>query len=170
VRGLATLERAEAAGKERDPYALQTGIAACQAALRQLRRPIGYALSCHMVFRQQRVGRGGELFTMLKFRSMVPDAEARKVDLMAHNEGNGGLFKIRDDPRTTRFGRFLREFSLDELPQLFNVLAGSMSGWATPTPACRDHRRDPMDVGVRLMEVQQLCLISPNDSPLVEIH
>jgi exopolysaccharide biosynthesis polyprenyl glycosylphosphotransferase len=80
-----------------------------------------------VVFRQQRVGRGGELFTMLKFRSMVPDAEARKVDLMAHNEANGGLFKIRDDPRITRFGRFLREFSLDELPQLFNVLAGSMS-------------------------------------------
>jgi exopolysaccharide biosynthesis polyprenyl glycosylphosphotransferase len=80
-----------------------------------------------VVFRQRRVGRGGELFTMLKFRSMVPDAEARKLDLMAYNEGSGGLFKIRDDPRITRFGRFLREFSLDELPQLFNVLAGSMS-------------------------------------------
>jgi exopolysaccharide biosynthesis polyprenyl glycosylphosphotransferase len=80
-----------------------------------------------VIFRQRRVGRGGELFTMLKFRSMVPDAEVRKVDLMAYNEGNGGLFKMRDDPRITRFGRLLREFSLDELPQLFNVLAGSMS-------------------------------------------
>jgi lipopolysaccharide/colanic/teichoic acid biosynthesis glycosyltransferase len=80
-----------------------------------------------VIFRQRRVGCGGELFTMLKFRSMVPDAEARKVALLAYNEGNGGLFKMRDDPRITRFGRLLREFSLDELPQLFNVLAGSMS-------------------------------------------
>jgi lipopolysaccharide/colanic/teichoic acid biosynthesis glycosyltransferase len=80
-----------------------------------------------VIFRQTRVGRGGELFTMLKFRSMVVNADARKADLMALNEGNGGLFKLRDDPRITRIGRFLRSFSLDELPQLFNVLAGSMS-------------------------------------------
>jgi exopolysaccharide biosynthesis polyprenyl glycosylphosphotransferase len=80
-----------------------------------------------VIFRQQRVGRGGELFTMLKFRSMVPDAEDRKIQLLPHNEGNGGLFKMREDPRITPFGRLLRDFSLDELPQLFNVLAGSMS-------------------------------------------
>jgi exopolysaccharide biosynthesis polyprenyl glycosylphosphotransferase len=80
-----------------------------------------------VIFRQQRVGRGGELFTMLKFRSMVPDAEARKVELLPYNEGNGGLFKMREDPRITPVGRFLRDFSLDELPQLFNVLVGSMS-------------------------------------------
>ena len=80
-----------------------------------------------VIFRQTRVGRGGELFTMLKFRSMVVDAENRKADLMARNEGNGGLFKLRDDPRITRVGRILRDFSLDELPQLFNVLNGSMS-------------------------------------------
>ena len=80
-----------------------------------------------VIFRQARVGRGGESFTMLKFRSMVVDAEARKMDLMALNEGHGALFKLRDDPRITRFGRFLRDFSLDELPQLFNVLRGSMS-------------------------------------------
>jgi exopolysaccharide biosynthesis polyprenyl glycosylphosphotransferase len=80
-----------------------------------------------VIFRQGRVGRSGELFTMLKFRSMVPNAEARKLELIAHNEGNGGLFKMRDDPRITPFGGFLRKFSLDELPQLFNVLAGSMS-------------------------------------------
>jgi exopolysaccharide biosynthesis polyprenyl glycosylphosphotransferase len=79
------------------------------------------------IFRQARVGRGGELFTMLKFRSMVADAEARKVDLLALNEGHGALFKLRDDPRITRLGKFLRDFSLDELPQLFNVLRGSMS-------------------------------------------
>jgi exopolysaccharide biosynthesis polyprenyl glycosylphosphotransferase len=80
-----------------------------------------------VIFRQTRVGRGGNLFTLLKFRSMVIDAEAKKVDLLASNEGHGALFKLRDDPRITRFGRFLRDFSLDELPQLFNVLRGSMS-------------------------------------------
>jgi exopolysaccharide biosynthesis polyprenyl glycosylphosphotransferase len=80
-----------------------------------------------VLFHQQRVGRGGELFTMLKFRSMVPNAEDRKAHLMPYNEGGGGLFKMRDDPRITPFGRFLRDFSLDELPQLLNVLAGSMS-------------------------------------------
>ena len=59
-----------------------------------------------VIFRQTRVGRGGELFTLLKFRSMVIDAEARKVDLLALNEGHGALFKLRDDPRITRLGRF----------------------------------------------------------------
>ena len=79
------------------------------------------------IFRQARVGRSGELFTMLKFRSMVVDAEARKIDLLALNEAHGALFKLRDDPRITRLGKFLRDFSLDELPQLLNVLRGSMS-------------------------------------------
>jgi lipopolysaccharide/colanic/teichoic acid biosynthesis glycosyltransferase len=64
---------------------------------------------------------------MLKFRSMVVDAEARKIDLVVINEGHGALFKLRDDPRITPFGKFLRDFSLDELPRLFNVLRGSMS-------------------------------------------
>jgi len=80
-----------------------------------------------VIFRQARIGREGQPFTMLKFRSMVVDAEERKLELMAHNEGKGGLFKLSYDPRVTRFGQFLRNFSLDELPQLFNVLAGSMS-------------------------------------------
>ena len=80
-----------------------------------------------VIFRQARVGLDGRPFTVLKFRSMVVDAEDRKLELMAHNEGKGGLFKLSRDPRVTRFGQFLRKFSLDELPQLFNVLAGSMS-------------------------------------------
>jgi exopolysaccharide biosynthesis polyprenyl glycosylphosphotransferase len=79
------------------------------------------------IFRQARIGREGKPFTMLKFRSMVVDAEERKLELLAHNEGKGGLFKLSRDPRVTRFGQFLRSFSLDELPQLFNVLGGSMS-------------------------------------------
>ena len=80
-----------------------------------------------VIFRQARIGREGKPFTMLKFRSMVVDAEERKLDLMEHNEGKGGLFKLSQDPRVTRLGQFLRSFSLDELPQLFNVLGGSMS-------------------------------------------
>ncbi len=77
-------------------------------------------------FRQTRVGRDGERFGMVKFRSMIPDAEEHKADLVHRNEAVG-LFKIQNDPRITRVGRFLRRTSLDELPQLFNVLRGEMS-------------------------------------------
>ncbi|HJR24708.1 MAG TPA: sugar transferase [Acidimicrobiales bacterium] len=80
-----------------------------------------------VLFRQDRIGRHGEVFTCLKFRTMHPDAESQLADLHHLNEVDGPLFKIRDDPRVTRLGRFLRDHSLDELPQLFNVLAGSMS-------------------------------------------
>jgi exopolysaccharide biosynthesis polyprenyl glycosylphosphotransferase len=80
-----------------------------------------------VLYRQQRVGLGGQLYTMYKFRSMVIDAEARLAALQAANEGDGLLFKIRHDPRVTPVGRWLRRFSLDELPQLFNVLGGTMS-------------------------------------------
>jgi exopolysaccharide biosynthesis polyprenyl glycosylphosphotransferase len=79
-----------------------------------------------VLFRQERVGKAGRRFRICKFRTMVPDAEERKADLMAHNEANG-LFKIAEDPRITRVGRLLRKTSLDELPQLFNVLWGEMS-------------------------------------------
>jgi lipopolysaccharide/colanic/teichoic acid biosynthesis glycosyltransferase len=77
-------------------------------------------------FRQTRVGRDGQRFEMIKFRSMVPDAEKRKAALLHLNESDG-LFKIADDPRITGIGKFLRRTSLDELPQLFNVLRGEMS-------------------------------------------
>jgi exopolysaccharide biosynthesis polyprenyl glycosylphosphotransferase len=80
-----------------------------------------------VLFKQERVGIEGKSFRMLKFRSMVVDAEKKLADLTQRNEGNGVLFKIRNDPRITRVGQCLRRFSLDELPQLFNVLAGSMS-------------------------------------------
>jgi exopolysaccharide biosynthesis polyprenyl glycosylphosphotransferase len=78
-------------------------------------------------FRQVRVGRDGRRFRMLKFRSMVVDAESRKAELRALNEVGDGMFKISDDPRVTRVGRLLRKTSLDELPQIFNVLRGEMS-------------------------------------------
>jgi exopolysaccharide biosynthesis polyprenyl glycosylphosphotransferase len=79
-----------------------------------------------VLFRQQRIGRDGRPFSMLKFRTMVVDADARKGELRSRNEAEG-LFKLVDDPRTTRLGRLLRPTSLDELPQLFNVLRGQMS-------------------------------------------
>ncbi|WP_327633723.1 sugar transferase [Kribbella sp. NBC_00482] len=90
-----------------------------------------------VLFRQTRVGRGGEQFQMLKFRTMVVDAEARKAELHALSDGNGVLFKLRDDPRVTKVGRYLRRFSIDELPQLVNVLRGDMSlvGPRPPLPA-----------------------------------
>jgi exopolysaccharide biosynthesis polyprenyl glycosylphosphotransferase len=78
-------------------------------------------------FRQRRIGRHGETFSMLKYRSMVENAEDIKSTLHDRNEARGGLFKITNDPRITRVGGFLRRTSLDELPQLLNVLAGSMS-------------------------------------------
>jgi exopolysaccharide biosynthesis polyprenyl glycosylphosphotransferase len=80
-----------------------------------------------VLFRQKRVGRGGQEFWMYKFRSMIIDADARKAALLCRNEGKGGLFKLTDDPRITPLGRILRDYSLDELPQLINVLNGTMS-------------------------------------------
>jgi exopolysaccharide biosynthesis polyprenyl glycosylphosphotransferase len=78
-------------------------------------------------FRQQRVGRHGHRFQMLKFRTMVPDAEALKDGLRHRNEAQEGLFKIAADPRVTRVGRLLRRSALDELPQLWNIVRGEMS-------------------------------------------
>ena len=79
-------------------------------------------------FRQPRAGRNRSSFRLIKFRSMYTDAEERKADLGEMNEaGDGVMFKIREDPRVTKVGRFIRRYSLDELPQLFNVLIGEMS-------------------------------------------
>lgn len=89
-------------------------------------------------FRQGRVGRNGRMFKMVKFRSMYVDAEARRAELEARNvNADGVLFKVRNDPRITRVGRVIRKYSLDELPQLFNVLTGKMSlvGPRPPLPA-----------------------------------
>ncbi|GAB4336546.1 MAG: sugar transferase [Dehalococcoidia bacterium] len=78
-------------------------------------------------YRQVRVGHGGRAFTFWKFRSMRPGADAMLDQLHDRNEANGNIFKMRDDPRVTRVGRWLRKTSLDELPQLWNVLRGDMS-------------------------------------------
>jgi len=105
-----------------------------------------------VLFRQKRGGLGGKEFTMLKFRSMIIDAEARKKHLLALNEQDGPAFKIKVDPRVTRFGRFLRATSIDELPQLWNVLRGDMS-LVGPRPlpcdeteACSGWLRQRLDV------------------------
>jgi exopolysaccharide biosynthesis polyprenyl glycosylphosphotransferase len=87
-----------------------------------------------VVFRQVRVGRDGKTFTVYKFRTMVVDAEKHLEALWELSEGNGVLFKLRDDPRVTGVGRLLRRLSLDELPQLWNVLVGNMS-LVGPRPA-----------------------------------
>lgn len=90
-----------------------------------------------VLFRQQRVGRNGRIFHILKFRTMYQDAEARKQELMAKNEMQGAMFKLKDDPRITRTGLWLRKTSLDEFPQFLNVLKGEMSlvGTRPPTVA-----------------------------------
>jgi lipopolysaccharide/colanic/teichoic acid biosynthesis glycosyltransferase len=90
-----------------------------------------------VLFTQRRVGHQGRIFKMLKFRSMVVNAEELKPHLAAQNESNGPVFKMRRDPRITAIGRFIRKYSLDELPQLINVLLGDMSivGPRPPVPS-----------------------------------
>ncbi|WP_420716221.1 sugar transferase [Pseudarthrobacter sp. LT1] len=113
-------------------------------------------------FKQERVGLGGLPFRMIKFRSMVVDAEAYLDELKHQNEGNGVLFKIRDDPRVTRVGRILRKYSLDELPQLFNVLAGSMS-LVGPRPPL------PQEVEAYEHDVRRRLLVKPGLTGLWQV-
>lgn len=88
-------------------------------------------------FKQDRVGEGGKLFNFYKFRSMIHEADGSKASLIELNEQDGPVFKIRSDPRITSVGRFLRRSSLDEIPQIFNVLKGDMSvvGPRPPLPS-----------------------------------
>jgi lipopolysaccharide/colanic/teichoic acid biosynthesis glycosyltransferase len=87
-----------------------------------------------VIFRQTRIGRDGQPFTIFKFRTMTSDAEACRDELVRRHQQAGLLFKIKDDPRVTPFGRWLRRWSLDELPQLANVVLGDMS-LVGPRPA-----------------------------------
>ncbi|NMC63162.1 MAG: sugar transferase [SAR324 cluster bacterium] len=86
-----------------------------------------FSMSAPIIFKQRRMGLNGRIFELYKFRSMRIGAEAEQTELAAQNEMNGPVFKIKDDPRVTNLGRFLRRFSLDELPQLWNVFKGEMS-------------------------------------------
>jgi exopolysaccharide biosynthesis polyprenyl glycosylphosphotransferase len=115
------------------------------------------------LFRQTRIGRDGREFTLLKFRSMYADAEARRAALLARNErAEGLLFKIRDDPRVTPVGRWLRKFSLDELPQLINVLTGRMS-LVGPRPPL------PEEVALYQDDVRRRLLVKPGLTGLWQI-
>lgn len=103
-----------------------------------------------VIFAQERVGTNGQSFKMFKFRSMVTNAEEELERLQAKNEGNGLLFKLRDDPRITRVGTWLRKFSLDELPQIYNVLRGDMSLVGPRPPLPKEVARYEGHVGRRL--------------------
>ena len=94
-----------------------------------------------ILFAQERVGRNGRTFKIYKFRSMYIDAEERKAALMQQNEMNGLMFKIKDDPRITPVGRFIRKTSLDEFPQFFNVLKGDMSLVGTRPPTVAEFKQ-----------------------------
>ncbi len=111
-----------------------------------------------VLFRQVRMGRGEKPFVILKFRTMVRDAEARKQDVAylnkhARSGGDPRMFKIPDDPRLTRVGRVIRRYSLDELPQLFNVLRGDMS-LVGPRPLILDEHQFVQDWGLRRLELK----------------
>ena len=92
-------------------------------------------------FAQKRVGKNGRYFNLYKFRSMTTDAEERKKELMAQNEMDGPMFKVENDPRVTRVGAFLRKTSLDELPQFYNILTGSMSLVGTRPPTVDEFKQ-----------------------------
>jgi exopolysaccharide biosynthesis polyprenyl glycosylphosphotransferase len=103
------------------------------------------------IFRQERVGKDGKPFTLYKFRTMVVNAEARLQELRNLNDSDGELFKMRNDPRITRVGSVLRRFSLDELPQLMNVLKGDMSLVGPRPPLAREVAGYPDDMRRRLV-------------------
>lgn len=92
-------------------------------------------------FQQERVGVDGELFKMYKFRSMYPDAEKRLEEIKHLNEIEGNMFKMKEDPRVTHIGKFIRAYSIDELPQLLNVLKGDMSLIGPRPPLVREYER-----------------------------
>jgi len=132
-----------------------------------------------VLFRQERVGEDGRPFDMLKFRSMVDRADERLPELLAASEGNGVLFKMKGDPRVTPIGRVLRRYSLDELPQLFNVLRGEMS-LVGPRPPLQSevelygpdmHRRFAVKPGITgLWQVSGRSNLSAEESERLDVR
>ena len=116
-----------------------------------------------VLFRQERVGKAGKPFRMLKFRSMVVNAEAALAGLGAQNEGAGVLFKMHNDPRVTRCGRWMRRYSLDELPQFWNVLTGEMSLVGPRPPLQRE-------VGRYERHTRRRLLIKPGITGLWQVN
>ncbi|KSU78692.1 Undecaprenyl-phosphate galactose phosphotransferase, WbaP/exopolysaccharide biosynthesis polyprenyl glycosylphosphotransferase [Pseudarthrobacter enclensis] len=115
-----------------------------------------------ILFRQNRVGMEGRHFKMLKFRTMITDAERLLPELASRNEGNEVLFKMKNDPRVTRVGKILRRLSLDELPQLFNILGGSMS-LVGPRPPL------PQEVETYENDVRRRLLVKPGLTGLWQV-
>lgn len=113
-------------------------------------------------FVQQRVGENGKLFRMYKFRSMHSDAEERLENILNLNEIEGSMFKMREDPRVTRTGKFIRKYSIDEIPQLFNVLLGNMS-LVGPRPAL------PREVATYSEYDMQRLLVRPGITGLWQV-
>ena len=105
------------------------------------------------IFVQKRVGKDGKVFNFYKFRSMVPNAEGMLDKLLDQNEMSGPVFKMKEDPRITRVGKFIRSCSIDELPQLFNIIKGDMS-FVGPRPAIPREVEQYTD-----KEQQRLCII-----------
>jgi exopolysaccharide biosynthesis polyprenyl glycosylphosphotransferase len=179
------MERPELRGIRRIAKALTDRVAA--AFLIGLIAPVltGIALAVRLtsrgpvLFRQERVGRDGRTFSMLKFRSMVAGADRMAETLADDNDGNGVLFKRKDDPRVTPVGRFLRRYSLDELPQLYNVVRGQMSlvGPRPPLPSevakygSDMHRRFLVKPGVTgLWQVSGRSDLSWDDSVRLDVR
>jgi exopolysaccharide biosynthesis polyprenyl glycosylphosphotransferase len=115
-----------------------------------------------VIYRQERVGKGGTSFQMAKFRSMVVDADELLERLAPANNGNGVLFKLREDPRVTRIGRWLRRYSVDELPQLLNVVRGEMS-LVGPRPPL------PTEVAQYGEDVRRRLLVKPGMTGLWQV-
>jgi lipopolysaccharide/colanic/teichoic acid biosynthesis glycosyltransferase len=115
-----------------------------------------------VLYRAERIGRNGEPFSMLKFRSMVVGAERRRRALVDRNQASGPLFKMRDDPRVTRVGRWIRRLSIDELPQLINIIRGEMS-LVGPRPPLR------LEVASYTGDVHRRMLVKPGITGLWQV-
>lgn len=165
---LIRLEEPEFTGVNRIAKAAIDRVAAALALLALLPLLLGMAVAIRLdssgpaLFMQRRVGIGGREFRVFKFRTMVVDAEQRLTDLAVRNEGHGLLFKMREDPRVTRVGRWLRRTSLDELPQVLNVLRGDMS-LVGPRPPLPD------EVARYGHDVQRRLLVKPGMTGLWQV-
>jgi exopolysaccharide biosynthesis polyprenyl glycosylphosphotransferase len=158
-----TLEAGQRVAKRLFDVVVSGALIACTAPIMVIVAVLVKAGSAGPVFfRQERVGIEGKHFNMLKFRSMVVDAEERLSELSERNEGNGVLFKLKNDPRVTRVGALLRKYSLDELPQLFNIFAGSMS-LVGPRPPL------PQEVQAYEQDVRRRLLVKPGLTGLWQV-
>jgi exopolysaccharide biosynthesis polyprenyl glycosylphosphotransferase len=151
------VERPELTGTRRAVKALfdvsvaLLGLLLLSPVLLVISAAIGLTSRGPVLYKQTRVGRDGKTFGMLKFRSMVIHADRRLVELQASSDGNGVLFKMRNDPRVTRVGRILRRYSLDELPQLINVVLGQMSLVGPRPPLPQETERYGSDMRRRFL-------------------